>query len=404
MNSLYRDRRLHYLLLANTFSSIGTGITMTAIPWLFVQKSGGETAFGYMTTAITIMMFLLTPYIGMWIDRFSRKKILLVGEVIGFSISLLFALLGRAGEYKVWHLAVLFASGSLYYFLIYPTLFAFNQELFVKEQYKQLNGMMEIQGQLATVISGGAASVMIDHIPFSWILSLDALTYVLAFLCIWLIPYKRSFVESKDQSLFREKMLEGYRYMKERPSLFWFLLASFMPFIGVMMTNYLHPIYIADVLKQGSSVYGIQSMVYGIGAAIAGLVTPILLKRMAIERSVALSVGIYAVSITMFLLCQQTAIFYVLVVLTAFANAGARVARSSLMMESIPNDKMGRVDSLFRALGFMIRTLLLSVFTGAVAAQHILLPYAILNILLIISTLAVIKFSSPVKKEHHLSI
>ncbi|KYD06884.1 hypothetical protein B4119_0669 [Parageobacillus caldoxylosilyticus] len=36
MSSLYRDRRLYLLLVANLFSSVGTGITMTAVPWMLV--------------------------------------------------------------------------------------------------------------------------------------------------------------------------------------------------------------------------------------------------------------------------------------------------------------------------------------------------------------------------------
>jgi hypothetical protein len=75
--------------------------------------------------------------------------------------------------------------------------------------------------------------------------------------------------------------------------------------------------------------------------------------------------------------------------LLAAGNAGTRVARSSLMMECIPNDKIGRVDSLFRAVGLMIRILLLSVFTGAVSLESVMTPYAILGAVLSVSLLTV---------------
>jgi MFS family permease len=399
MNSLHRDRRLYLLLVANLFSSVGTGITMTAVPWLLVQEPDGGTWFGYMSTTMTIIMFLLTPYVGMWIDHMSRKAMLMLGEAMGLVIAAMFALYGMMGtEYHVWHLVILFASGSLYYFLFYPTLFAFTQEVFHPDQYKTLNGIMEIQGQLATVISGGAASLLLTKVPLYSILWLDACTYVVAIVCLFFIPYQRS-VRNGDTHSFWMKMTEGYHYMKARPLLFWFLLASFMPFIGVMMTNYLHPIYITDVLKEDSSVYGIQSMIYGIGAALAGLIVPLWLRKIGTEVSITITVFMYAMAMTMFLLVKNTWIFYVLVSLTAFGNAGTRVARSSLMMERIPNGKIGRIDSLFRALGFLIRSILLSVFTGLVSLQHVLIPYAILSGLLIISGLLVLRTGESVKKE-----
>ncbi|MBA2871919.1 hypothetical protein HNQ85_002209 [Anoxybacillus calidus] len=85
--------------------------------------------------------------------------------------------------------------------------------------------------------------------------------------------------------------------------------------------------------------------------------------------------------------------------LLAAGNAGTRVARSSLMMECIPNDKIGRVDSLFRAVGLMIRILLLSVFTGAVSLESVMMPYAILGAVLSVSLINGMGLIKTVKKE-----
>ncbi|MGQ0519429.1 hypothetical protein ACT453_61945, partial [Bacillus sp. D-CC] len=49
-------------------------------------------------------------------------------------------------------------------------------------------------------------------------------------------------------------------------------------------------------------------------------------------------------------------------------NAGTRVARNVLMMEEIPNEVMGRVDSLFRLIGTGIRIVLLMLFTRPITS------------------------------------
>ena len=67
-------------------------------------------------------------------------------------------------------------SGLFYYLLFYPTIFAFNQEIFQAEHYKSLSGTMEIQGQLTQVISGAAASFLIEVVSLKWILLVDMLT------------------------------------------------------------------------------------------------------------------------------------------------------------------------------------------------------------------------------------
>ncbi|SCL91434.1 Protein of unknown function [Bacillus cytotoxicus] len=97
---------------------------------------------------------------------------------------------------------------------------------------------------------------------------------------------------------FKKQMLEGVHVMKGRQKLFWFLLAIYMPFIGVMMTNYLIPIYISDVLKVNASVYTIKRMIYGIGAVLAGISIPFLMKYVKTEISIVITMCIYVISIT----------------------------------------------------------------------------------------------------------
>jgi MFS family permease len=387
---LYRDPRLHKILAANILSSIGSGITMIAIPWLLITKANGGVLFGYASIGVTVMMLLLSPFIGSIIDLSSRKKLLLIGEVIGFLMVGVFAIWGFLGNgYDTWHLMVLFASGSLYYTLFYPTIFAFNQEIFKKTEYKALNGIMEVQGQLSSVLAGGAASLLVTKIDLKWILLVDTLTFAGAFVFLLLIPYTRNAMQSKGEKFFT-KMLGGYRYIRKFPSLFWFLLASFMPFIGVMVTNYVFPIYIEDILKADAEVLGKHSMIYGIGAVLAGLFIPLLLQKIGDKLSIVFTVILFTFSMTMYLFFPYLPIFYVLTIFIAFGNAGTRVARNSLMMDMIPNDKIGRVDSLFRMIGFGVRILLLSIFTNMISAKSALIPFGLLSIVLILSSVVVI--------------
>jgi MFS family permease len=389
MSLLYRDRRFQYILAANILSSIGTGITMIAVPWLFVNQAGGKVAFGYTMLTMTVLMFVLTPFISWMIDRISRKRMLLAGEAIGGIIVIVFVIYGFLGmTYQTVHYTILFAIGSLYYTLFYPTIFAFNQEIFDNSQYKQLNGLMEIQGQLSAVLAGGLASFMLKSVELKWILLFDAFTYVAAFILLALIPYKRTFAIQTEGS-FWKKISEGYFYMKSRPVLFLFLLAAFMPFIGVMVTNYLFPVYISDILHGDGSVYGLHEMVYGIGAAFAGILIPLMLQKLSTEWSIAITVLIYTIALIMYSFFPTIPLFYLLTILTAFGNAGTRVARNSFIMEIVPNEKIGRVDGLFRVVGLAFRIVLLATFTKNITDANVLVSFGMLNIILVVATIIV---------------
>ena len=176
--------------------------------------------------------------------------------------------------------------------------------------------------------------------------------------------------------------------MRKRPLMFMFLLCSMMPFIGVMITNYLFPVYLSDVLKTSGSVYGIQGMVYGLGAIVAGITVPVIAKKMGDEKTIIYAVMTYTIAIS-FILLANVPLYLSLMFFIALGNSGARVARNSFLMDQVPNALMGRVDSLFRTFGLLLRIGLLALFTGMVSSGLIIYCFILLSILMIAASISV---------------
>ena len=66
-------------------------------------------------------------------------------------------------------------------------------------------------------------------------------------------------------------------------------------------------------------------------------------------------------------------------------KCGYKSGENVLMMEEIPNEVMGRVDSLFRLIGTGIRIVLLMLFTAGVSKAGVMLPFYVLSRILIFS-------------------
>ncbi|WP_019415363.1 MFS transporter [Paenisporosarcina sp. TG20] len=389
MKSLLNDSRFRLIIFANIASSIGSGITMIAIPWMLVTSNDGTTVFGYVTIFMTIISFLITPLVGTLIDKMSRKRLLLTSKIISLILLLLFSLIGFVGlDYEVWHYIIIYMIGSLYYTIFYPTLFALNQEIFNKDQYKSLNGTMEIQGQLSSVIAGALASFMLTKWDLHYILLLDVFTYAAAIYFFIRIPYVRNQMSTTKSSK-KEKVTDGLTYMIKRPAMFFFLLFSIMPFIGVMITNYLFPVYLSDVLKTPGSIYGIHGMIYGFGAVAAGILVPIIARKIGDEKTIVLGVITYTLAISL-IIFTSIPIFLSLMFFIALGNSGTRVARNSFLMDEIPNHLIGRVDSLFRSIGLLFRIVLLAIFTEMVSSGLIITCFILLSGIMIVTSIFVI--------------
>ncbi|MEQ2528996.1 MFS transporter [Bacillaceae bacterium CLA-AA-H227] len=384
MTKLYNDSRFRLIIFANIASSIGSGITMIAIPWLLVSNKNGNEIFGYVTIGMTILSFLITPYIGVLIDKMSRKRLLIICEIISLGLLLVFSLFGFIGiPYEVWHYIIIYMIGNLYYTFFYPTMFALNQEIFNKDQYKALNGTMEVQGQLSSMIAGAAASILLLKWDLQFILLFDVFTYALAIYFYLKLPSTK--VSDKEvKKVTAIKASEGLNFMLQRTSMFMFLSASLMPYIGVMITNYLFPVYLADVLQTSGNIYGIQGMIYGLGAIVAGVFVPIVARRIGDEKTIIYGVLTYTIAISLIIYTNIPG-YLALMFFIAIGNCGSRVARNSFLMDHIPNEIIGRIDSLFRTLGLLLRFILLAIFTGLVSSGQITLCFLVLSGLLLLA-------------------
>ncbi|MCZ8537873.1 MFS transporter [Paenisporosarcina quisquiliarum] len=408
MKNLYQDSRFRLIIFANIASSIGSGITMIAIPWLLVSSEDGNAVFGYITIAMTIISFVVTPFIGHLIDKTSRKKLLITSKMVSMISLLFFALIGFLGmSYEIWHYMIIYMIGSLYYTIFYPTMFALNQEIFSKEHYKSLNGIMEVQGQLSSMVAGAIASILLTQWALHYILLIDVLSFAAAILFYIKIPYVRT-EQNTSQNAVPSKASEGLNYMRKRPLMFMFLLCSMMPFIGVMITNYLFPVYLFDVLKTSGSVYGIQGMVYGFGAIVAGITVPVIAKKLGDEKTIIYAVITYTIAIS-FILLANVPLYLALMFFIALGNSGARVARNSFLMDEVPNELIGRVDSLFRALGLLLRIGLIAIFTGMVSSGLIIYCFISLSALLVVASIIVLLtgrngFELPTKENYQAAL
>lgn len=365
---ILKDRRMAFIVIANLLSSVGSGITMIGVPWLLVNRPNGDEIYGYATLATTITMFLISPQIGVFIDRFSRKKLLLASEIAGGGITILMAFWGLiAGHYDAWQLIAIYAGASLYYNVHFPAQFAFTQEIFPKDQYKALNSVLEIQNQSASMIAGGLSSLLIDHVDFFWILLVDAGTYLAGFGLFLMIPYARSRqVPQNASGSMWSNIAEGFRYLKQKPELTVFFFCALIPFLCVMAGNYLYPVYISTVLRGGANVLGASEMIYAIGAVLAGLTVPLLVRKLGSYGSALVTFIAFAVSVLFIYAMPLIGIYLSAKIINGWGNAGTRVARNIVMMESVPNHLIGRVNSFFNAMGMGVRVLLIGASTQIV--------------------------------------
>ena len=150
------------LFIANIISGFAQGISMVAIPWYFVKVVNRPEVFATAYLVITFLTLFWGLYAGTLIDRYSRKNIfILVNVICGVFIGSV-AIYGLQTSYLPDLLVLLVFGITIFnYNVHYPNLYAFGQEITEKRNYGKLNSYIEVQGQVTSVLAGAFAAILL---------------------------------------------------------------------------------------------------------------------------------------------------------------------------------------------------------------------------------------------------
>src|SRR5260221_3141533 len=273
--TIWSDPKARLILTANFLLVVGAGVTFMAVPWLLIQKPNGNATLGYSNAGVTFLVLLLLPYLGKIVDHYSRKRVVLVylGSAIILDALIVAIILGD-GSTRVWELLAVFCFGSLGASVYYPAQFALSQEVISPNLYESLSGSIEVQWQSGSMLAGALGAWLIAVCPFWAVLCIDAAAYLAAFLLICGLRYQPARQTTLAPASAWAMLIEGLQYLQGRPRLSVVMLASFLPFVAIMVGNFLSPIFVREVLHQGPQVYGIGEVSYAVGATVAGLSLP----------------------------------------------------------------------------------------------------------------------------------
>jgi len=172
-----------------------------------------------------------------------------------------------------------------------------------------------------------------------------------------------------------------------------------MPFITVMASNYLFPVYVAQTLRADARVFGLGEILFAFGAVIAGFWLPRLIAQHSAFQTIAATMLVYATGLVIIVLFHYSGFYFAAAILLGFGNAGCRVARSALVLNLIPNEVMGRITVFYNLFDRMMRTGLVAALgiidtSGPAAGFLILLIVVLIAYVGVLRSRHVIKFSS----------
>src|SRR2546426_11448411 len=102
-----RHRNYRLFFAGQSLSLIGTWMTQVATSWLVYRLTKSPLALGLVGFSGQIPALILTPFAGVWVDRWNRHRVLKATQTLSMIESFILAVLALSGRITIWHIVVL---------------------------------------------------------------------------------------------------------------------------------------------------------------------------------------------------------------------------------------------------------------------------------------------------------
>jgi MFS family permease len=213
--------------LGQLLSLVGSGLTGFALGvWVF-RTTGSVTKFALISLATALPGILFSPIAGALVDRWDRRKAMILSDIGAGVCTLSMALLLMADRLEVWHIYIAMGISSTFSAFQWPAYSAATTLLVPKEHLGRASGMVQTGEAAAQIISPVLAGVLMTAIGVQGVMLIDVATLLFALATLFVVHIPRPAVTAEGEagkgSLLREAAY-GWTYIRARPGLFGLLL------------------------------------------------------------------------------------------------------------------------------------------------------------------------------------
>ena len=196
--------------------------------WLASMGTIGQTVLGMYQISELVTSILVNPFGGVISDRFSRRKILMVTDLVCGILCLAISFIRNDS----WMIGALIGTNivqSIAFAFSRPANKAIITELVEKDELVLYNSRLELVLQVVSVSSPVLSFLVLQFASLHMTLLLDSLTFFIAFVLVALLPKEEVGVQEKKAFTGRDIFVDikdGLHYIWHQQEIFFLLLVA----------------------------------------------------------------------------------------------------------------------------------------------------------------------------------
>ena len=350
-----RDRDFRLYFTGEVLSMAGSGLHIVALGWYLLSRTGSATSVGIVWALGLGAGIFMLPFAGPLADRYPRRMLAVASDVYRLILVSAMAALAFAGSPSLPALYVVTFLVGLGHSVFWPAVTALLQEVIRPDQLTAASGLVEITWQAGNLTGAALGGPILVHFGLGTAFAIDAATYAASALALLALHHRPAPAGGAHESGLRMARA-GIAYLRGRPALAGFGVASVIPWVATISLNVVIVAYVLRDLHLGATAYGLADMTYGVGAVASGIFAALLVLRLGEWRAMtAVMLALIACYAALAGGPPAVGAFYVLLFAAGFCSSAFRVITSAYLYKVVPNDVMGRTSSTFLLVSMLLQ-------------------------------------------------
>ena len=323
-------------------SLIGTWMQQIAMSWLVFRLTGSVLLLATVTFTAQIPILVATPYMSVFVDRFDRRKLLVLTQTLSMIQALLMAILTLTGFVQVWHIMVLSLLIGLINALDNPTRQSFYPSLVSPDKLSNAIALNSAVINGSRLIGPAVGGVLIGLLGEGICFLLNGISYIAVIVALLLMRLPSTRGCTVKQKVL-EDMRDGFRYVvRNIPIRTLLLLMSAISFFGLPLMTFI-PAYVKTILHGESEMLGLLLSCIGVGSFVAALYLAARKSVLGLGKVVMLSGVLLGIGLSVMAFVTIPWVAAVLCLPIGFTIIAAVASINTLLQTLSGEDKRGRV-------------------------------------------------------------
>lgn len=251
-------------------SLIGTWMQQIAMSWLVYELTDSVLLLATVTFMAQIPLLLATPFMSVLVDRFERRKLLIITQSLSAIQALLLAWLTISGAVEVWHLMVLSLFIGCINALDNPTRQAFYPSLVPKENLSNAIALNSAVINGSRLIGPAIGGILIGLLGEGICFLVNGISFLGVLVALFMMKLPEFHKKDIQQRMLTD-LRDGFLYISGNiPIRALLMMMSAISFFGLPLMTFI-PAYVKDILGGESEMLGVMLSCIGIGSFSAAI-------------------------------------------------------------------------------------------------------------------------------------